>query len=45
MIAEIDVWHSANELIKDFGDLADIEAAALLLPAKDVLTSTPTVEE
>jgi hypothetical protein len=28
MIPEIDIWRSANELIKEFGDLADIEAAA-----------------
>jgi hypothetical protein len=28
MILEIDIWRSANELIKQYGDLADIEAAA-----------------
>lgn len=27
MIADIDIWRSANELIKQYGDLADIEAA------------------
>jgi hypothetical protein len=28
MISDIDIWRSANELIKRYGDLADIEAAA-----------------
>ena len=28
MILEIDIWRSANELIKQHGDLADIEAAS-----------------
>jgi hypothetical protein len=28
MISDIDIWRSANELIKQFGDTADIEAAA-----------------
>ena len=27
MISDLDVWRSANELIKQFGDTADIEAA------------------
>jgi hypothetical protein len=28
MISDLDIWRSANELIKQFGDTADIEAAA-----------------
>lgn len=28
MISDLDVWRSANELIKQFGDTAEIEAAA-----------------
>jgi hypothetical protein len=28
MIPDIDTWRCANELIKQYGDLADIEAAA-----------------
>jgi len=28
LIPDIDIWRSANELIKQYGDLADIEAAA-----------------
>ena len=28
MISDIDIWRSANELIKQYGDTADIEAAA-----------------
>lgn len=28
MISDIDIWRSANELIKRFGDTADIEVAA-----------------
>ena len=28
MISDLDIWRSANELIKQFGDIADIEAAA-----------------
>ena len=28
MISDLDIWRSANELIKEFGDTADIEAAA-----------------
>jgi hypothetical protein len=28
MIPDIDIWRRANELIKQYGDLADIEAAA-----------------
>jgi hypothetical protein len=28
MIPDIDIWRCANELIKQYGDLADIEAAA-----------------
>ena len=28
MISELDIWRSANELIKQYGDLADVEAAA-----------------
>ena len=27
MISDLDIWRSANELIKQFGDTADIEAA------------------
>jgi hypothetical protein len=27
-ISDLDIWRSANELIKQFGDTADIEAAA-----------------
>ena len=27
MISDTDIWRSANELIKQFGDTADIEAA------------------
>jgi hypothetical protein len=28
MISDLDIWRSANELIKQFGDTAGIEAAA-----------------
>jgi hypothetical protein len=28
MISDLDIWRSANELIKQFGDTADIEPAA-----------------
>lgn len=28
MISDLDIWRSATELIKQFGDTADIEAAA-----------------
>lgn len=28
MISDLDIWRSANELVKRFGDTADIEAAA-----------------
>jgi hypothetical protein len=28
MISDLDIWRSANELIKQFGDTAAIEAAA-----------------
>ena len=28
MIPDIDIWRSASELIKQYGDTADIEAAA-----------------
>jgi hypothetical protein len=28
VISDLDIWRSANELIKQFGDTADIEAAA-----------------
>ena len=28
MISDLDIWRSANELIKQFGDTAEIEAAA-----------------
>lgn len=28
MISDMDIWRSANELIKQYGDEADIEAAA-----------------
>ena len=28
MISDLDIWRSANELIKQFGDTADVEAAA-----------------
>jgi hypothetical protein len=28
MISDLDIWRSANELIKQFGDTANIEAAA-----------------
>jgi hypothetical protein len=28
MISDLDIWRSANEFIKEFGDTADIEAAA-----------------
>ena len=27
MISDLDIWRSTNELIKQFGDTADIEAA------------------
>jgi hypothetical protein len=27
MVSDIDIWRSANELIKQFGDTSDIEAA------------------
>ena len=28
MTSDLDIWRSANELVKRFGDTADIEAAA-----------------
>ena len=27
-VSDLDIWRSANELIKQFGDTADLEAAA-----------------